>query len=221
MKIVILEKDIHCLDRLTKLLQESFRRIHALRHANTIKRGIELIKEVQPDIVFTCFSLKDGDACTALKKVSHLRFRIFFTVGLGEPLHPSSEHLALSSLSAPGNNKKTRSSSPTGLNPKILLPTGGVHIAVKTDDIIKCVAEGNYTLFYLKDKKYLVTNPIKYYDSLFQDHGFFRINRSVLVNVGHITAIYKKETIVLTNNEKIMVSRRNKDNLKRLIDHLS
>ncbi len=236
MKIVIIEKDVHSLDRLTKFLEESFCNITVIRHANTMRNGVELINEVNPDIVFICFFQKDGGAFDILKKVSHVHFRIFFTVALNEPLNLLSDYYPKSNLLTPSNRKKKLTEinpykaeqfkkvipgHPIDPNARMLLPVGGAHIAIKADDIIKCVAEGNYTSFFLKDKKRLVTYPIKYYDSLLRDKGFFRINRSVLINISHITAIYKNETIVLTNNEKIRVSRRNKNNLKRLIAHLS
>ena len=236
MNVVIIDKDTQSLDRLTKLLQESVDEIFTTHHASSVKNGVELIKEVKPDIVFISFLLEDGYPLDILRKVSSLNFRFFYISNIDGTLNLSEEHSSISYLLSPINKdklpkiiypqigkpyKREIPSSITTIGSRIFLPTGGGHIAIKTDDIIKCVADGNYTSFYLRNKKHLVTHPIKYYDSLLRSKGFFRINRSVLVNIGHITAIYKKEAIVLTNNEKLLVSRRNKSNLKRLIDYLS
>lgn len=236
MKILIIEQDVITLNKLTNVLKETFPNILHLRFANTVNQAVMLLKNGNPDIVFMCFLLKDGDAFDVLRKVSHFDFKIFFTSGFNGNIPIASEQTSMSFFLKPYNPEKiiefiglSKNSTPKthytsstfNFHTKLLLPIGGGHVAIKTDEIIKCVAEGNYTNFYLKDRKHLVNYPIKYYDSLLCNKGFFRINRSILVNIGHIIAIHKKETLVLTNNERVIVSRRNKENLKKLINHLS
>lgn len=232
MKIVIIEKDVKFFERLARLLKKGLQRVHSLHHASTVEDSVRLLNTLNPDLVFICFTLKDGDAFDVLRKIHQLDFKIFFTTGFSNDMQIVPERTAISFFLKPLDMRKIVSlnnpipetilpdvSYPT--DTKLLIPTGGSHVAIHTDEIIKCVADGNYTFFHLKDKKHLVNYPIKYYDSLLCPKGFFRINRSILVNVEHITAIHKKEAIVLTNNDKVMVSRRNRENLKRLIDHLS
>jgi len=105
---------------------------------------------------------------------------------------------------------------------QLLIKTGYQHIAVKLNEIIKCEADGNHTYFYLdNNKKYLASNTLKYYEGLLSSKGFFKAHRSILVNINYIVSIYKKETLVLKNNDKVHVSVRNKSNLSKLIDLLS
>ncbi|SNZ00113.1 LytR/AlgR family response regulator transcription factor [Flagellimonas pacifica] len=236
MKIVIVEKDPKFLNRLTKLLKKVLRNPDTIKFASTVDSAIILLKNFNPDIVFMCFSLKDGDAFDILRKVPHLNCNFFFTSGFNGNMQTSPENFSMSFLLRPFtqekilaiiNSKKNASPdleypiSTYNIDRKFLVPTGSAHVAINTEEVIKCVADGNYTCFYLKDKKHLVNYPIKYYDSLLHNKGFFRINRSILINIGHITAIYKKEAVLLSTNEKIMVSRRNRKKLKKLIDHLS
>lgn len=232
MKVVVIEKDVHSFKKLQRFLNESLRNVSLLRHANSLVEGVGLIKEVYPDIVFISFLFNTEEAFDALEEVSQIPFRLFFTNGLTETSGILANNFTYHKRENPVDEVKLHKNLfldkhrpmktiQTNANSKIFLPTGGAHFAITPDDIIKCVAEGNYTSFFLKDSKFLVSHPIKYYESLLKGKGFFRINRSVLVNISHITVIYKKETIVLTNNEKLVVSRRNKEKLKNLIDHLS
>lgn len=105
---------------------------------------------------------------------------------------------------------------------KLLIHIGDEHIAINTNDILKCEADGNYSIFILVNKsKYLASKSLKYYESLLSKKGFFRANRFTLINITHIHSIYKKEAITLSNKEKIIVSIRNKSKLFELIKSLS
>ncbi|WP_159025745.1 LytTR family DNA-binding domain-containing protein [Aquimarina sp. Aq78] len=105
---------------------------------------------------------------------------------------------------------------------KILVHIGNEHIAVDINDIIKCEADGNYSLFTASNKStYLVSKSLKYYEGLLSKKGFFRANRSTLININQIHSIYKKEAITLSNKERIVVSIRNKPKLIELIKSLS
>ena len=101
---------------------------------------------------------------------------------------------------------------------RLLIHTGNEHIAVDLDKIIKCEADGNYTHFLTMDSiKYFASKSLKHYENLLITKGFFRANRFTLVNIKHISSIYKKETIILSNKDKIIVSVRNRSKLSDLI----
>lgn len=101
---------------------------------------------------------------------------------------------------------------------KIFLHVYDSYISLEIDSIIKCEASGNYTKFYTDEgKEYLVSKPLKYYDNFFSKKYFFRASRSTLVNMKFVQSIYKKEAIILSTGEKIIVSSRNKNKLLSFI----
>ncbi|MFY7671146.1 LytR/AlgR family response regulator transcription factor [Tenacibaculum sp. MEBiC06402] len=101
---------------------------------------------------------------------------------------------------------------------KVFLHVNDSHVCLEINSILKCEASGNYTVFFTHDsKKYLVSKPLKYYENLFNSHDFFRANRSVLVNMKFVKSVYKKQAIILTTNERIVVSSRNKNKLTEFI----
>ncbi len=105
---------------------------------------------------------------------------------------------------------------------QFLIHVNHQYLAITIDDILKCEAVGNYTNFYLADKKkYLASKSLKYYENLLLYKGFVKANRSIIVNISHIKSIYKKETIILKNEDKIIISRRNKVNIDELITRFS
>ena len=76
----------------------------------------------------------------------------------------------------------------------------------------------NYTLFYLRDGKSIISGyNIKVFEQLFDNEDFVKINRSNLVNVSFIQkAMIEKNacSILLFNGDAMNVSRRRLNKLK-------
>jgi two-component system, LytTR family, response regulator len=89
---------------------------------------------------------------------------------------------------------------------------------LKQESICYLESSINYTLFFLKDGRSVVSGyNIKVFEALFQDQAFIKINRSKLVNVEFIQkACFVKNTcsILLFNGQEMNVSRRRLNKLK-------
>lgn len=102
---------------------------------------------------------------------------------------------------------------------KLFIHVNDSYVSLNIDEIVKCEASGNYTYIHTKQKEeFLVSKPLKYYELLLGIKGFFRANRSLLVNMNFVQSIYKREAIVLVTNERITVSVRNKAKLTEFIN---
>jgi len=86
---------------------------------------------------------------------------------------------------------------------------------VDPKDILYCQSDGNYTTFFLNDgNRIVVTNLIKHYDDLLQNHGFFRVHKSFLVQLNQIKKFNKSNcTIQLESGDIIDVAKRKKEEL--------
>lgn len=86
----------------------------------------------------------------------------------------------------------------------------------KPDEIIRCEADGNYTRFYLKDKKPLMASrTLKEYDEILSEQQFIRVNRGDLVNRKYIVSFSGDHELRLADNSLIEVSRRRWDFVKK------
>lgn len=70
------------------------------------------------------------------------------------------------------------------------------HHRVRYADILCAEALDNYTRIHLPGRRYLVSQTLKAVEEKLQGHGFFRIHRSWLVQVGQITCIRPTEVVV-------------------------
>jgi two-component system LytT family response regulator len=85
---------------------------------------------------------------------------------------------------------------------------------VSVKDIIYCEAENTYTTIHFSDNRKIVASRILMdYEMLLQDSFFYRIHKSILVNMKHIKEYQKGEGgfVAMSNGQVLEVSRRRKD----------
>ena len=104
---------------------------------------------------------------------------------------------------------------------RIALTTLDGYVIVHYDDIIRCAANGNYTSVYFYDGSFLMlTKTLKHYASKLEDHGFFRVHKTHLVNLKYIRSYVKGKNsyIELKDGSNIEVSSRKKQNLVEVLN---
>jgi two-component system LytT family response regulator len=104
---------------------------------------------------------------------------------------------------------------------KIVLKDAENIFLVELSDISYCSADGNYTRVHLKsDKPILISKPIKDYEALLKESGFFRIHRSYLINLKHFKRYEKSEggKVYLSDNTEIPVASGRKEELFEFIE---
>ncbi|WP_422104846.1 LytR/AlgR family response regulator transcription factor [Winogradskyella sp.] len=241
-KVVVIENEANALHYLTAQLRRH-KDITILDTAGSIKVGKILIETANPNIVFLDIELDDGNAFELLDELKARTFEVIFTTGFDNYYQKAFQHFALSYLLKPIDPTeldKALSYYKNGLqrygiskfnqfknfirndDSKILLSIGYDHILVGLDTILYCKAHHNFTLFTLTSgKTEIVSNSLKYFTELFAEKGFFRANRSVLINVLHVKRIIKREALEMTNREIINVSLKNRQQLNHLIKKMS
>ncbi|WP_435355527.1 LytR/AlgR family response regulator transcription factor [Emticicia sp. SJ17W-69] len=96
------------------------------------------------------------------------------------------------------------------------IPIGGFRW-VKPNEIMLLQADINYTVIHFKDgEKFIVATPLKSLQARFEPFNFYRTHKSFMVNlefVEHFLEPHKQ--LQMTNNKKVMVSRRKVNGLKK------
>lgn len=242
-KSVIIEDDSRALVALNELIEKNFNQsIEVLGNAATIKNGIELIDKVKPNLVFLDIQLADGEAFEILDGINFKSFEVIFATGSADYREKAMDYFAFYYLKKPIDetqfkvvvNKYLEKKSSFNLEnylafkkqvesnfQKISLPVKNGFEIVPLDEIIFCEAEGSYTNFFTKNKKYVTSSNLKKVENLLQHAHFFRIHRSVLVNLKHITKYDHSGKIILSNKKELFVASRNKSNFLRIIKLMS
>ncbi len=214
---------------LRNLLTEYCPQVEILDMADGPSTGWKAIRTHQPELVFLDVRMPASDeGFQLLESMDNIDFAVIFTTSFDQYAIRAIKFAALDYLLKPINilelqkavaryeTQRGRSDQAGVENlpnnfQKIGLPSLEGVTFVSVEDIIRLEADGNCTIFYLKNKqKILVTKTLKYYQALLGDQSFHRIHGSHLVNLKHITRYLKEGTVELSDGSAVFVSARKK-----------
>jgi two-component system LytT family response regulator len=222
--------------------------IAIIGQANSVESGVNLIKQIVPDIVFLDVEMPDGTGFDLLQKLKPINFKVIFITGfedfairafrfsaidyLLKPLDPddlteavkkAEEALSKDVMELKLNTLFSNLERPKNLQ-KLVLKTAEKIYSVNIQDIVNCESEKNYTTFYfINAPKLVVSTTLKEYETLLKPFQFFRVHQSHLINMGYFDHFIKTDggnTIVMKNKSTIPLSTRKKEEFLALIDTL-
>ena len=84
----------------------------------------------------------------------------------------------------------------------------------RPDEIIRLEGEGNYTKFYFRENRTLLTSKtLKEYEELLMKHGFIRTHKSHIVNKIYVVNYRKEVLLTMTDGSRVKISRRKKEDV--------
>lgn len=222
--------------------------IAIIGQANSVESGVNLIKQIVPDIVFLDVEMPDGTGFDLLQKLKPINFKVIFVTGyedfairafrfsaidyLLKPLDPvdlveavnkAEEALTKDVMELKLNTLFSNLERPKNLQ-KLVLKTAEKIYSVNIQDIVNCESDKNYTTFYfINAPKLVVSTTLKEYETLLKPFQFFRAHQSHLINMGYFDHFIKTDggnTIVMKNKNTIPLATRKKEEFLALVDNL-
>lgn len=217
-----------------------------LAEADTIELAVAQIEKHDPDIVFLDINMPSEDGLTLFKKIPEPGFYTIFVTAHDEYALKAIKHNALDYLLKPVNiaelvlavnrakalhDKKSMHSQLNQLlqsipkksnTEKICLPLADGFIYVYIHEIIRCEAEGSYSVFYFTNrKKLMVSRTLGTYEALLKEHNFIRVHNSHLINLEHVEQYQRGRggTVVMSDKKEVMVSQRKRDDFLRMVNN--
>ena len=237
---IIIDDEFHSRESLKNMVNEFCHGVSVIGEAQSAEEATFLLQSQKPDLVFMDIELGDGTAFDVLRSIDHTSFSIVFTTAFDQYAIKAIKFNALDYLLKPIDidelqdavEKVKKSIQPRQQQhpnknlellisnlrskdiPTITLSTSDSFEYVKVDQIIHCEASGAYTKFFMKNRApLLVSKTLKEYEQLLDDHGFFRVHQSHLINLDEIDRYIKSDGgyIILKDGTKVAVSRGKKD----------
>lgn len=226
------------IDILSKILKDHCEGVAVAGAATSVDEAIPLITEARPDVLFLDIEIPPYKGFDLLEKLPDIHFDLIFITAHKEYALQAIKFAALDYLLKPISIEEVKAAlrkvRPRGnrdihelayilkgylLNnersfSKIVIPANDGYNVIDLEDIIYCEACDNYTRIQLLDgSNQLIARPLKEYDSMLSDKGFFRVHKSFLINLNHIRKIIKGmgTAVVMTDKKNIPVSMRKKE----------
>jgi len=237
-RTVIIEDELKSMEVLAALIRRNCPELEIVATASSVQQGVETIRQFNPALVFLDISMPDGSGFDLLEKVDQ-KFELIFATASDQYAIKAIKFSACDYLLKPIDsdelvaavekvrNKQNNLPSMENLRflvdqlkrsddnfQKITLPTGNAYEIVNIRDIIRCEADGSYTVFYLSDKrKLLISAGLKHYEELLPEKDFIRVHHHHLINMNHVLRFLKEDGgyAIMSDGSKIEISRRKKE----------
>jgi two-component system LytT family response regulator len=239
-KAIIIDDEQNCIDSLVFDLQKHCKEVNVVETCTSPKQGILSIKKLKPDLVFLDVQMPWMSGFEMLELIDEINFAIIFTTAFDQFAAKAFRISAIDYLLKPIDtndlkeairkaNEKIQQKSGTDnitnllqnikkpeVNQRIAVPGREGYEFIEAGKIIYAKAEGSYTHVFLNDKrKLIISKTLSDIEELLPAEHFQRIHHSTLVNLSHVTHLFKTDGgfVVLDNGEKLVVSKSKKDSL--------
>ncbi len=221
------------------LIQANCPSINIIGQADGVNTGIQLIRQLLPDLIFLDVEMPDGTGFDLLQQLMPFTFKVIFITGYEDFAIRAFRFSAIDYLLKPLNTsdlieavKKAEAAlskevfdvklhnlfanleRPQNMQ-KLVLKTMDKIYSVSIQDIVHCESDKNYTTFYFINAPNLVVSThLKEYEMLLKPHSFFRTHKSHLINMAYFDHFVKTEggnTIVMKNKAVVPLSVRKKE----------
>lgn len=104
---------------------------------------------------------------------------------------------------------------------KVPIPTFDRYLLVDYDDIVLIEVEERNTILYTEKDSYTMNQTLDYFEKKLPANKFFRVNRSALIGLGHVSEIViwfgNRFKIILANGKDVISSRERSRTLKQVL----
>ena len=235
---MIIDDEPKNIQLLQKMLAAHCPQVEIAATESDAKKGLLLIGEVKPQLVFLDVEMPHLNGFDLLKKLEPVSFEVIFVTAYSQYAVEAFEHQATGYITKPINTEKLIAAVNTAAKrieekninknlfslleqnslqsapDKIPLSTSNGLVFVKITDIMYCESSGNYTHFYMNDdKKIIVSRQLGEYEKLLPENNFTRIHDKYILNLAYIKEYIKGSggEVVLENGKEIPVATRRKE----------
>jgi two-component system LytT family response regulator len=239
-KTIIIDDEPYCCETLEAMIGKFCPELAVAAVLHSGVDALEVFDQFTPQLVFLDIEMPHMSGFEFLEKVKCINFAVIFTTSHDQYAIKAIRLSALDYLLKPIDRveliEAVAKVSKTLKNPtdqqmevllqKFSLPKDPIRVIglptmeglemVSIDSIVSCSSDGNYTNFFLKDKKKLTASrTLKDVEELLSEYSFIRVHNSFLVNINEIRKYVKGEGgyLVMSDGITIDVSRTRKEML--------
>ncbi|HVB03648.1 MAG TPA: LytTR family DNA-binding domain-containing protein [Chitinophagaceae bacterium] len=241
-RAAIVEDEPKNIDILSNILEKYCEDVELVGVANSVKDGLKMVHATPIDVLFLDIEMPPHKGFELLEMLPTVNFDVIFITAYQEyalqaikfaaldyllkPLKVSEvktaldkvrKHISSGNAAAPNELaailKEYLKSKDNNFS-KIVIPVNDGYNVVDLKDIIYCEALDSYTKIQLAgNSSHVISKSLKEYEEMLENKGFFRVHKSFLINMHHITKIIKGlgAAVIMSDQMNIPISSRKKD----------
>ena len=247
LKTIVVDDDQSSATTLIQTLYHSCPQVNVIDHFPVMPESIRKISQASPDLIFLDtggINFSGIDLLTKWQVSGNYQFILTDSVGiadneqlpisvtdyLSKPICPKRLTQAVEHVIEKNFLHYIRQEMKTLINyfslsmkPKIHIPTLKGFDMIDNRKIIYAEAADNYAILHLDDGNQLLSSQnLATLECRLKEYPFLRIHRSSLINLNHVCRYIKGDggQVVLTNQQKLNVSRAKKEELLQRLQNL-
>jgi two-component system LytT family response regulator len=227
-RAIIIDDEAIGINALKVLIEQHTSGVKIVATTTDPDKGITLIEDYKPEIVFIDVSMPKMNGFELLEKLNYKNFKLVFTTAHPEYALKAIKNKAFDYLLKPidvaelkdciqnitqEEIKNLKEPAPASNHIIELSVRDGI-IFIKPQDIIRLEASGSYTTFYLCNNiKHLASKSLKEYEHLLNAKQFFRCHNSHIVNLHKVVKLVSTDGLFVKMEDGSMpeISRKNKE----------
>jgi two-component system LytT family response regulator len=237
-RAIAIDDEPAAISTLTLMIEKYVPEITELHTSNQPEHGLEMIRQLKPELVFLDIQMPVLTGFELLKQLDSIDFEIIFTTAYDQYAIEAIRFSALDYLVKPldaedlkravhrfvehrDKKEQSRKDLYQNLLHNIKSTQSEFKLAISSSEgiffynpsqIIRLEAESNYTRFFFTDKKPLVVaKTLGEYEEMLGPHGFLRTHRTHLVNRTYVQSYMPDGFLLMKDNSKVEISRRRKE----------
>jgi len=239
--LIIVEDDHYNVRAVKTIVESHFPEIKILSTAARVQDAIEKIEAQKPDLILMDIHLIDGTAFDILKKCQYKDYKIVFMSAYHEYAVKAMQYSAVDFVFKPFDinelvvaiDKAIEQLNDTNYQLKIDTLFNNIDKKENTiilqgqetikpysvNEIVWAKAIQGGANFYLTDGScFVVTKPLRRYESILSDFSFFRCHTHHLINLHHVKEIKANQHIIkLSNNYEVACEARRYEQLRTML----
>ena len=228
LRVLVVDDEQPALDELAFLLARDHR-VHAVRTCRSATEALRVLDDEEVDAVFVDIHMP---GLSGLELASVLaRFKVappvVFVTAHDEHAVDAFDLHAVDYVLKPVREERLREAvrRVCGAAPvndpeeSIAVELAGVTRFVARSEVTHVTAQGDYVRLHTAGGSHLLRSPLGSMEARWQDAGFLRIHRSVLVALAHVDEVRTEggRCSVLVGNQELLVSRRHAPALRAML----
>jgi two-component system, LytTR family, response regulator len=228
LRAIIIDDELIGVNTLKLLIEKHTEGIKIVASATDPEKGILLIDDYKPDVVFLDVSMPKMNGFELLEKIEHKDFHLVFTTAHREYAINAIKNGAMDYLLKPIDitelkscvdklveeyNRLPEAQKTVSSNIIELAVKDGI-IFIKPQEVIRLEASGSYTVFYLENKvKHMASKNLKECEALINNPMFYRCHQSHVINLNKVIKMVSADGLFAQMSDGSMpeIGRKNKE----------
>lgn len=245
MNCIIIEDEINSRILLQEMLAMYLPQIKLLGVGSSVSEGVTLIDKLNPDVILLDIEITEGSGFDLLDQIKNKNAKVIFITGyehyalkaikyaaidyLLKPISIEDLKAAFAKMGSTDFSGEKLSVLTSNLESKsgpeqMMVPQGKGFTVVPLQSISYLEANGPYVYIHFDDKKkILASHSLGYYEEMLDETQFFRIHKSILVNIKKIIRVITQPTlqVYLENDVSLDLAVRRKESFMEIFRKIS